>query len=242
MKNSSYTYAKFDMNQILEDKTSQQILKMYYYNLLVSAYIHQMSSNTIGAFLHDKDFKKINVYNHGFNFLNTLGYIVYDPFSSVATNAIGNKNTQKSLKEKSDRLMSDTFTKIHKDLTVDKRYSSEDVLESLRIISLRFDIRDKTSEMFRKNLESFGMQEQNKQNDLLVKLYNTFTKIDKHSPLLEKIKKEFTENINESGEVTSTTAANIASYPTRMLMKIRTGFNNVIRRKRTIKQPKIKNK
>lgn len=232
MKNKSYTYANFDISEVLADKTSQQILKLYYYNLLACAYIHQMSSNTIGAFMHDKDFKKISVYNSNFNFLNTLGYIIYDPFSDIATNAIGNKNTQKSIKEKSDRLMSDTFTALHRDLTVDKRYSSEDVLESLRVISLRFDIRDKTSEIFRKRLESFGMEDQNKQNDILLKLYNSLIKIDKHSPLLDKIKKEFTQNVNEEGEVTSTTAANIASYPTRLLMKIRTGFNNVIKRKR----------
>ena len=109
---------------------------------------------------------------------------------------------------------------------------TEDVLESLRVISLRFDIRDKTSEIFRKRLESFGMEDQNKQNDLLLKLYNSLIKIDKHSPLLEKIKKEFTHNINEEGEVNSTTAANIAAYPTRLLMKIRTGFNNIVKRKR----------
>lgn len=235
---SNYTYANFDIHEILKDKTSQQILKMYYYNLLVCAYIHQMSSNTIGMFLHDSDFKKINVYNKKFNFINTLGYIIYDPFSDVSNNSINNKTVQKSLKEKSDRLMSDTFTKIHKDLTVDKRYSSDDVLESLRIISLRFDIRDKKSEMFRKGLETFGMEDQDKQNSLLIKLYNTLIKIDKHSPLLPKIKKEFTHNINEDEGTTS--AANIASFASKLMMRVRTGFNNAVKRKRN--PNKFKNK
>ncbi len=176
-----------DLHKI-QNKSAKELIYLYFTELLAASILLRHGDSVAENILSDRNGRSIKKYSKTMSQLNALGHVINEP-NSIHARELLSKSTIRQLETASGRILEKTFIDLHRELSSPKDGCDFfTISECLRILSLRFELRNKKLNHIRFVIENWLMISGTEKSIAMSELFTYMYKYNRDSVLFPRLR------------------------------------------------------